>query len=47
MVIDGEQMPETNVTMGVPQGSPISPMLFVICLSGVFGEVEIQVGEGV
>jgi len=28
--------------MGVPQGSPVSPELFVIYLSGLFGEVENQ-----
>ena len=47
MVIDGEPMTEHRVTTGVPQGSPVSPILFAIYLSGVFREVEESVVEGV
>ena len=47
MVIDGEPMIEYRVTMGMPQGSPVTPILFAIYLSGVFKEVEESVGEGI
>jgi hypothetical protein len=36
MVIDGYERAERSVQTGIPQGSPVSPILFAIYLSGVF-----------
>ena len=41
MVIDGKEEEETEVTTGLPQGSLVSPILFIIYVSGVH-----QAGEG-
>jgi hypothetical protein len=43
MVIDGVERAERNVQTGIPQGSPVSPILFAIYLSGVFETVEASV----
>lgn len=43
LVIDGHCGKEVNVECGVPQGSPVSPILFAIYLSGVFEYVESQI----
>jgi len=40
MSMDGNEGDSMDVEMGVPQGSPVSPVLFVIYLSGLFGQVE-------
>jgi len=40
MSMDGKEGDSMDVEMGVPQGSPMSPVLFVIYLSGLFGRVE-------
>jgi len=40
MSMDGREGDSMDVEMGVPQGSPVSPVLFVIYLSGLFGRVE-------
>jgi len=40
MSMDGKEGDSMDVEMGVPQGSPVSPVLFVIYLSGLFGQVE-------
>lgn len=40
LVIDGHDLKEQSVRTGVPQGSPVSPILFTIYLSQVFAEVE-------
>lgn len=40
LVIDGYCGETQLVSMGVPQGSPVSPILFAIYLSGVFSELE-------
>src|SRR4030095_3246489 len=43
LVIDGYTCPMREVDCGVPQGSPISPILFVIYLSGLFSAIEDKV----
>ena len=40
MSMDGREGDIMDVDTGVPQGSPVSPVLFVIYLSELFGEVE-------
>jgi len=40
MLMDGKEGDSMDVETGVPQGSPVSPVLFVIYLSGLFGRVE-------
>jgi len=40
MSMDGKEGDSMDVETGVPQGSPVSPVLFVIYLSGLFGRVE-------
>ena len=40
MVIDGHEEEEIGVTTGLPQGSAVSPILFVIYISEVHGAVE-------
>lgn len=41
-MIDGHNNEEKEVETGIPQGSPISPILFLIYISGVFEKVELQ-----
>ena len=43
LVIDGHCEAERQVCTGVPQGSPVSPILFTIYLRGVFQKVENEV----
>jgi ribonuclease HI len=38
--IDNMQCPAQDINSGVPQGSPVSPILFLIYLSGVFDVIE-------
>jgi len=38
--MDGKEGDSMDVETGVPQGSPVSPVLFIIYLSGLFGEVQ-------
>ena len=38
--IDNTQCPAHPINSGVPQGSPVSPILFIIYLSGVFEVIE-------
>lgn len=40
LVIDGHQCEKPVVDSGVPQGSPVSHILFTMYQSGVFKEVE-------
>jgi len=39
MSMDGKEEDSMDVETGVPQGSPVSPVHFVIYLSGLFGQV--------
>ena len=39
-MIDGHNNQEKEVETGIPQGSPVSPILFLIYISGVFEQVE-------
>ena len=43
LVTNGQEGGDHNINTGVPQGSPISPILFAIYLSGLFGYVEDKV----
>jgi hypothetical protein len=43
LVIDGHTCPAQSIQSGVPQGSPVSPILFAIYLSGIFEAVEAAV----
>jgi hypothetical protein len=40
MVVDGQEGEEMEVTTGLPQGSPVSPILFAIYIAGVHSAVE-------
>jgi len=40
MSMDGKEGDSMDVEMGVPQGLPVSPVLFVLYLLGLFGQVE-------
>lgn len=42
LVIDNHNHQEKDVETGIPQGSPVSPILFLIYISGVFKQVESQ-----
>lgn len=44
--IDNTQCPAHPISSGVPQGSPASPILFIIYLSGVFDIIERTVTGG-
>jgi hypothetical protein len=43
IVLDGETGQAHPVDTGIPQGSPVAPILFVTCLSGIFDEVEREI----
>ena len=40
IVIDGHINPENRVEIGIPQGLPVSPILFLIYISRVFDVVK-------
>jgi retron-type reverse transcriptase len=40
LIIDGYTCSSKEVEVGLPQGSPISPILFVIYISGFFDYIE-------
>lgn len=39
LVIDGHENKEREIETGIPQGSPVSPILFLIYISGVFDKL--------
>jgi hypothetical protein len=43
LVIDGHQGLEQPINSGLPQGSPVSPILFIIYVWGVFQAIEDRV----
>ena len=45
MGVDGQDGEPTRVTTGLPQGSPISPVLFAIYIADIHGAVEGQVED--
>jgi len=45
MIIEGNAMDRNPVEAGVPQGSPVSPILFAIYTSGLIKWVEVYVSE--
>ena len=40
LVIDGHDNKEREIETGIPQGSPVSPILFLIYISGVFNKIS-------
>jgi len=40
LVLNGQEGDNHEVETGIPQGSPVSPILFTVYLSGLFGYVE-------
>lgn len=40
LVIDGYINPKQKVETGIPQGLPVSPILFLIYISGMFSQLE-------
>jgi len=45
LVVDGEAGDISPIDTGIPQGSPVAPILFVTYLSGMFDEVESAVPD--
>ena len=46
MSVDGQDGEAREVTTGLPQGSPVSPVLFAIYIADIHGEVEGQMDKG-
>ena len=42
LVIDGFKGQTQDIIVGLPQGSLVSPILFIIYISGIFGKLESQ-----
>jgi hypothetical protein len=40
MVVDGQEGPQLAVNTGLPQGSPVSPVLFAIYMADIHQEIE-------
>jgi len=45
LVINGQGEEDHEANTGIPQGSPVSPILFTIYLSGLFGYMEDKVPD--
>ena len=45
LVIDGHTNGKRDIETGIPQGSPVSPILFLIYISGVFEKVSVSYPE--
>ena len=43
LVLDGKTGEVNPVHTGIPQGSPVAPILFTTYLSGIFDEVEVAI----
>jgi retron-type reverse transcriptase len=45
LVINGFTCPNRDIITGVPQGSPVSSILFIIYLNNVFNSIEARISE--
>ena len=45
MSVDGQDGEEMSVMTGLPQGSPVSPVLFALYIAGIHQAVESQVED--
>ena len=45
LVIDGHNNPKNEIETGIPQGLPVSPILFLIYINVVFEQVEKKLPE--
>ena len=42
LAFDGNKQEKTKVKIGIPQGSPVSPILFLIYIRNIFPEINIM-----